>query len=149
MKEAREKSRKGTGTLLESGLITATSAGLAGSVAAVITTPIDVVKTRIMLAAAENAGRQKPGKKGVVRNLSGDGEGLVDAMGHAIKNKPSSLQIGREIVMEQGIKGLWRGGTLRALWTMLGSGLYLGTYESGRLYLAGRRGVQLNEDDLL
>lgn len=154
MEEARERSGKGTRTLLESGLITAASAGLAGSVAAVITTPIDVVKTRIMLAAAaENASQQKPAEKSVVTSLKHGGEeGLVDAMGHAIRNKPSrksSLQIGREVVMEQGIKGLWRGGALRALWTMLGSGLYLGTYESGRLYLARGRGVQLNENDLL
>jgi hypothetical protein len=125
---------------------------LAGGAAAVITTPIDVVKTRIMLAAAENAALQKPGKKSVVRSLKDGGEGLVDAMGHAIRKKPnrkSSLQIGREIVMEQGIKGLWRGGALRALWSMLGSGLYLGTYESGRLYLARGRRVQLNENDML
>jgi len=151
MKQVREKSGKGRGTLLENGLITAASAGLAGGVAAVITTPVDVVKTRIMLMAAENASRQKPDRKSVVRSLKDGEEGLVDAMGHVVRKKSSrksSLQIGREVVMEQGIKGLWRGGALRALWSMFGSGLYLGTYESGRLYFARRR-IQLNENDLL
>jgi hypothetical protein len=31
---------------------------------------------------------------------------------------------------------------------MLGSGLYLGVYESGRLYLAERRGEKLDPEDL-
>lgn len=37
---------------MEPALITAVSAGTAGSIAAVITTPVDVVKTRIMLSAS-------------------------------------------------------------------------------------------------
>ena len=38
-----------THTLLEGGLITAVSAGTGGSFSAVVTTPVDVVKTRIQL----------------------------------------------------------------------------------------------------
>ena len=38
---------------------------------------------------------------------------------------------------ESGVKGLFRGGLLRAAWTALGSGLYLGVYESGKDYLGG------------
>ena len=147
-----------TNTLLESGWITAVSAGTGGSVSAVITTPVDVVKTRIMLAAAESAAEdQKPDKS--ARN------GLVDATGNtvqkakeslteAVKNvtKPvsrkSSMEIARETVRENGVKGLFRGGLLRGVWTMLGSGLYLGVYESGRIWLASRRGEVVNEDDL-
>ena len=37
---------------------------------------------------------------------------------------------------------------MRAVWTMLGSGLYLGVYESGRIYLAGRREESVKEEDL-
>jgi len=145
----RERAGVRTGTLLESGLVTAASAGMAGSISAVITTPIDVVKTRIMLAAVENAvGEASDGKKTIGEALKSGG--LKDAMGHVKKpfSKKSSLQIGREIVADQGIKGLWRGGALRGLWTMLGSGLYLGTYESGRLWLAHRRGEQLNDESV-
>lgn len=83
-----------------------------------------------LLPQLKNAAQHKPDGKSVVRRLKDSGEGLVDALGHGTMKKPSrksSLQIGREVVMEQGIKGLWRGGALRALWSMFGSGLYLGT----------------------
>ena len=58
-----------------------------------------------------------------------------------------SMQIAREIMQEHGVKGLFRGGALRAVWTMLGSGLYLGVYESGRTYLADRRGEKAEQDE--
>ncbi|KAK1915326.1 hypothetical protein P3342_003134 [Pyrenophora teres f. teres] len=53
IKEYREDRGLTRGTIVESGCITAVSAGLAGAVAAVITTPVDVVKTRIMLSAGD------------------------------------------------------------------------------------------------
>lgn len=52
IKQYRQKSGAYTGSLMETGLTTAISAGSAGSIAAIITTPVDVVKTRIMLSAA-------------------------------------------------------------------------------------------------
>jgi solute carrier family 25 S-adenosylmethionine transporter 26 len=144
-----------TGTLLESGFITAISAGTAGSVAAVVTTPIDVVKTRIMLAASESTSQQSQSanqEKSMEKSLKGKNGSLVDAMGHAkqkLSAKKTGLQIGREIVAESGVKGLWRGGALRGVWTMLGSGLYLGVYDSGRIWLGRRRGETIDEDDLM
>ncbi|KAK5123169.1 hypothetical protein LTR85_003367 [Meristemomyces frigidus] len=151
-----------TNTLLESGMITAASAGTGGSIAAVITTPIDVVKTRIMLAAAESAGEdQKPAsqatksaKDAIVDATGNTVQSAKENLSQAVKNvsKPpsrqGSMQIAREIMAAEGIKGLFRGGALRAVWTMLGSGLYLGVYESGRIYLAGRRGETRTADDL-
>ena len=151
--------------MAESGLVTAVSAGTAGAIA-VITTPVDVVKTRVMLAAAGNAASEasagKPEKSGL--------DGLVEAFGKTIKSgkedvagaatalnplassekkgRKSAIAIWREIVAEKGAKGLWCGGALRGVWTMLGSGLYLGVYESGRIYLAGRRGENVEEEDL-
>lgn len=154
--------------MLESGLITATSAGLAGSVAAVVTTPVDVVKTRIMLAAAEGASeaQKDPKAAATTPGPSAPKEGIVDAMGQKLKagkegvasaasnvakspSRKGSLQIGREIMAEHGVKGLFRGGALRAVWTMLGSGLYLGVYESGRIYLARRNGENVDEEDIV
>ena len=147
-----------TNTLLESGLITAFSAGTGGSVSAVVTTPVDVVKTRIMLAAAEGAAEdQKPGKAGNGSIVDATGKTVQQAkasLTEAVKNvtkspsNKSSMQIAREIVQENGVKGLFRGGLLRGVWTMIGSGLYLGVYESGRIWLAINRGEKLNEDDL-
>jgi hypothetical protein len=167
IKKYRDEKGLTRGTILESGMITAFSAGSAGTVAAVITTPVDVVKTRIMLAAADDAGKEassaaksaKPGPNGLVDAFGKSVESSKDTVKSAAKNlnplispekkgKKSAWNIGREIVNEKGFKGLWRGGALRGVWTFVGSGLYLGVYESGRVYLANRRGENVNEDEL-
>ena len=158
-------------SILEHGTITAVSAGLAGSVAAWITTPVDVVKTRVMLAAGEEGARkaEEVARTRQAREReSGNGEkmladrakeklkagkdGLRDALGGAggdVWRKKSSWEITQEVVKENGVKGLFRGGALRSVWTMLGSGLYLGVYESGRIWLARRRGENIEKDQLL
>ncbi|KAF2496313.1 mitochondrial carrier [Lophium mytilinum] len=174
IRERRERRGEMKGGLAESGVITAISAGTAGAVSAVITTPVDVVKTRIMLAAAGDAvseAEKAKGGGGVQAKGKGMGkEALVDAMGKGVqssketaksvaqalnplvrpeeKGRKSAMAIGREIVREKGWRGLWRGGALRGVWTMIGSGVYLGVYESGRIYLAERRGDSINEEDL-
>jgi solute carrier family 25 S-adenosylmethionine transporter 26 len=166
----KDRDRKGVtkGTILESGIITAVSAGAAGTVAAVVTTPIDVVKTRIMLSAVDDAvaevssksSKTKPESKGLVDALgqkAGDGKATLKSAARNLnplvrpeqKGRKSAWRIGQEIVNEKGIKGLWKGGALRGIWTFIGSGLYLGVYESGRVYLASRRGEHVNEADLL
>lgn len=167
IKKYRDDKGTRTNTLFESGLITAISAGSAGSVAAVVTTPVDVVKTRIMLGAAEGALEDQSNSKSKQGSApaKGSSEGIVDAMGKSVQagkeglknavenvSKPvqrkSSMTIAKEIIRDQGVKGLFRGGALRAVWTMIGSGLYLGTYESGRIYLARRHGEELKEEDI-
>jgi len=95
--------------------ITALSAGAAGSVAAIITTPVDVIKTRIMLQASEQ----------------GSTFGEFKAF--------------KQVWKEEGMKGLWRGGALRGVWTFIGSGLYLGVYDLGRVYLGRRRGAEVDD----
>jgi len=95
--------------------VTAVSAGLAGSVAAIITTPVDVVKTRVMLQASDHG--------------SSFGE----------------LKFFNQIWREEGMKALWRGGALRGVWTFIGSGLYLGVYDLGRVYLGRRRGAEVDD----
>lgn len=166
IREYRDRRGLTTGTIYESGTITAFSAGSAGAVAAVITTPIDVIKTRIMLSAVSNATQEASQAQPKAK-----ADGLVDAFGKSVetskdavkgaarslnpmltseqKGRQSSWKIGKEIMAEKGIKGLWRGGALRCVWTFVGAGLYLGAYESGRVYLAARRGDHVNEEDFL
>lgn len=116
-------------SLVENGAITAVSAAGAGGIAAVLTNPIDVVKTRIMLAAAA------------------DDDAAATA---ASRRRKSTRTVVKEIIAERGVKGLFRGMVIRTVWTMFGAALYLSIYESGRVYLAQRRGEGLDiEDDLL
>lgn len=161
-KRYRDDKGTRTGTLLESGCITAVSAGSAGAIAAVVTTPVDVVKTRIMLSAAEGAAENQSPR---TRSSKQAADGVVDAVGKKVQagkegiksavsnvakpaSRKGSLAIAKEIMADSGVKGLFRGGALRAVWTMIGSGLYLGVYESGRIYLARRRGEDVSEEDL-
>lgn len=99
-------------SLVPAGLIAGSSAASAGSIAAFLTTPSDVVKTRMMLGAGENE--------------SG-------------KSKRGSWTVARDVFRERGIIGFFRGGLLRSAWTAIGSGLYLGTYDAAKLWLTRRQ----------
>lgn len=136
------RKRKGiaTGTIWETGTVTAVSAGSAGSIAAVVTTPIDVVKTRIMLSASDSSqkGNQKAGNR--TESQGKDAKAEVERAQQAARGgRAGGWAVGKEILRTEGVRGLFRGGALRGLWTALGSGLYLGVYESGRRYLENRR----------
>ena len=141
LQKRKEKKRGGAPVdgILERAWITAMSAGLAGIGAAWITTPIDVVKTRIMLAAGSGDDRPKTDMKSNPSNWLLHG---------AAGSRKSGFIVAREILEREGVRGLFRGALLRAGWTSIGSGLYLGCYESGRFYLESTR-EGMNEGDHL
>ncbi|KAI8623646.1 mitochondrial carrier domain-containing protein [Xylariaceae sp. FL1651] len=118
-------------SLPETGVITATSAGLAGSFAALITTPMDVVKTRMMLAAGSADQDIRQGNHERMSNTRSE------ARGHRTQG---GLAVAREVVAERGVTGLFRGALLRSVWTALGSGLYLGMYEVSKAWLTRGKG---------
>ncbi|EFX02170.1 mitochondrial carrier protein [Grosmannia clavigera kw1407] len=103
------------GQLLLVGAANGLSAGASGAVAAVVTTPSDVIKTRMMLSAGAHSDKQ---------------------MHPQHKN---ALQLTRLVYHEHGMRGMFRGGALRAAWTFVGSGLYLGTYEMAKAWLRNGR----------
>lgn len=103
---------------IETALVTGTSAALSGALAALITTPADVVKTQIMLSAGEPEARGRTKGPGIAK----------------------------EIIREKGIRGIFRGGILRALWAALGGGLYLGSYEAAKVTLQGTEKPPRSDD---
>lgn len=133
VKDYRKKHGTHSGSLLETGVITGLSAGSAGSLAAWITTPVDVVKTRLMLKAAAQG--SETNARNEVRKARAQGQSLREIANENGVKRKGGLQVAREVMTENGIKGLFRGAALRSCWTFLGSGLYLGVYESGRVYL--------------
>lgn len=132
-KDYRKRKATYTGSLLETGVITGLSAGSAGALAAWITTPVDVVKTRLMLKAAEAGSEGNATKKAEIAKGQGRPPNELASKKGVIRR--GGFQVAREVLTENGIKGLFRGAALRSCWTFLGSGLYLGVYESGRVYL--------------
>ncbi|KAE8310809.1 mitochondrial carrier domain-containing protein [Aspergillus transmontanensis] len=104
--------------VVERAVLTGVAAGVSGTVASVVTTPIDVVKTRVMLGAG---GEELKGTEKTVRKVKG------------------TLAVGREVWREEGLRGLFRGGALRSIWSAFGMSIYLGIYEGGRMYLEKRR----------
>lgn len=124
--EKRKAEGIATGSVLEIVAVTAISAGSSGSLAAVITTPIDVVKTHMMLSAFDDGAKPQDSKN--------------PSQSSNISHKTSGgLEIARQVISESGVKGLFRGALLRAVWTAFGSGLYLSVYECTRIYLRDRR----------
>ncbi|KAM5345324.1 hypothetical protein ACJ41O_011186 [Fusarium nematophilum] len=111
--------------LLETGLVTGLSAGSAGSVAAFLTTPSDVVKTRMMLSAGSRS--------------EGQGQNEVAVRMAGKRAKKGAWTVTWEVYRERGVQGFFRGAALRSGWTMLGSGLYLGTYEMAKVWLKRRK----------
>lgn len=133
--------------IFERARITALSAGLAGTGAAWITTPIDVVKTRVMLAAGDEAksdGRSTSSSKGPndPESKSRREPAIAQKSNPATSSggaRQGAFELTKQIVQTEGVRGLFRGAMLRSVWTALGSGLYLGAYEGGRFWLEERR----------
>ena len=120
----------GWSAVVERAGVTGFSGAVSGAISAVVTTPIDVVKTRMMLSAGDG----KVTAQGGCGDGAGDGEKKEKG-----KKKPSTFAVGRQIFREEGIKGLFRGGLIRVGWTAVALSLYLSIYEASRFYLENRR----------
>lgn len=90
----------------KAGLVSGASAASAGAISALVTTPLDLIKTRIMLGPS-----------------SGERKG---------KALQTTRALALDIWRREGLRGLMRGAGLRSTWTAMGAGIYLGSYEAGR-----------------
>lgn len=136
--------------LLETGYVNGISAALSGAIAAVVTSPADTVKTRMMLFAGEEREQRArfeeqeqrlrdPGTKATGKTAHHETQKQLES---AVRRQGlNGMQVARLIYQEKGVYGLFRGGLLRAAWTALGSGLYLGTYEVAKVWLKGSGGT--------
>ncbi|KAJ5527721.1 hypothetical protein N7513_011880 [Penicillium frequentans] len=107
--------------LIERAGLTGLAAGISGTFSSFVTTPIDVVKTRVMLSATDDVSRSEGGQR---QNKA---------------PKKSTLTVGKEIFRKEGTRGLFKGGAIRSVWTAVSMSLYLGLYEGGRMFLENRR----------
>lgn len=137
--------------LLETGYVNGVSAALSGAIAAVVTSPADTVKTRMMLFAGEE--RQQRARLEEQQEQRLRDPSAKAATGKAANHETqkqlenavrrqglNGVQVAKLIYQERGVYGLFRGGLLRAAWTAVGSGLYLGTYEVAKVWLKGSSG---------
>ncbi|GAB0134347.1 hypothetical protein EsDP_00002724 [Epichloe bromicola] len=116
--------------IVETGLIAGGSAGSAGAVAAFVTTPSDVVKTRMMLmAGSTHSGRET----GMTHN----------------KTNLGSWSVARTVYRERGPGGFFRGGLFRSGWTAIGSSLYLGTYDAAKVWMKRRKKAPAEDAGIL
>lgn len=117
-----DKEGGGEEPVYERAVLTGIAASISGSIASVVTTPIDVVKTRMMLAA------------------SGPGDsGSSSSRTNKVSNGESVWTVGKQVLRDEGVKGLFKGGAIRVVWTALSMSIYLSMYEGGRFYLEKRR----------
>lgn len=81
---------------------------VAGAISAAVTTPLDVAKTRIMLADSNSE----------------------------IANRAGTVFTLREVFKNQGMKGLFSGVVPRVLWISIGGAVFFGVYEEGKILFA-------------
>ncbi|KAL4969075.1 putative mitochondrial carrier protein [Aspergillus stella-maris] len=133
-----QKGNGGEEPVYERAVLTGIAASMSGSIASVVTTPIDVVKTRMMLAAS-GPGDSGSGSSGASSGSSSPGP----------KAKGESVwTVGKQVLWDEGVKGLFKGGAIRVVWTALSMSIYLSMYEGGRFYLEKRRARKADEGRL-
>ncbi|RPB21525.1 mitochondrial carrier [Terfezia boudieri ATCC MYA-4762] len=92
---------------------------LSGALAALITTPLDVLKTRIMLSR---------------RHLENP-ETITASSTSSIPKAHSAGSILREILREEGPRALMKGWAPRVMWISIGGAVFLGAYDAARAAL--------------
>ncbi|KZL80598.1 mitochondrial succinate-fumarate [Colletotrichum incanum] len=127
-----------SGTISQQVQIHTLSAGLAGASASFLFVPVDVVKTRMRLTAGGQTSlpRLFPTSVGTQGSVTRHVEHPQSRTIHG------PLRVARDVFRTEGVRGLFRGGTLTCLAAGIGSGLGLGCYEGFKQYLKGSTATQ-------
>jgi solute carrier family 25 protein 39/40 len=120
-----------------------TNGCVSGMIAAAVTTPLDVVKTRIQvgtqtvvsLARSEVRHASQPSMCNHGGALAAYHEGLTSSSNSGQKASQSILQIARNIMEEEGVAGFWRGNTARMMKVAPACAIMITTYEIGKRVL--------------
>ena len=124
-KQQQQQQEKGritavTTTTTITALESAGFGSVAGAVAAGLTTPLDVLKTQLMLGRREHVGEE-----------GGTGGGLGHGHGHGQRRgrREGAGRIMRGIWRAEGWRGFFRGFAPRVAWISVGGAIFLGTYQ--------------------
>jgi hypothetical protein len=113
--------------------VAALSASIAAGCTSGLLVPIDVIKTRMRLAAGGHGG-------------GGGGEiAAVSARAWQTPARISFLTVARETFRVEGLRGFYRGAALTMVTATIGGGMYIGCYEAGKVYFKSfvqNRGVE-------
>ncbi|KAH1488167.1 hypothetical protein LV164_006325 [Aspergillus fumigatus] len=103
---------------------------LASAAVSLLFVPVDVVKTRMRLAAGTPIYARLP-LKADIRPIppSVKAEGVSSA---------NAVAVAKGILLKEGVQGLFRGGALTCLAAGLGGGLFLGCYDALKVYFGGQ-----------
>lgn len=143
-------------SMMEQIRVSALSAAIAGSVTAGLFVPIDVVKTRMRLAAGHRitlSSQPQPYRSHQQQQQLGSAEAITKTVSataeaeiHSPRPSKASFQaIARDVLHKDGVRGLFRGAILTCVAAAVGSGLYLGCYEGVKLYF--NKGVEDMKED--
>ncbi|KAK2000809.1 mitochondrial carrier [Colletotrichum falcatum] len=143
LRRLEQKSGREKASMAQQIRVHTASAGLAGAAASLLFVPVDVVKTRMMLAAGGHA--SIPHLFPTSMKTQGSAARRSEHARPRAAHGP--LRVAREVFRAEGVRGLFRGGGLTCLAAAVGSGIGLGSYEGFKQYLRGS--PQAQEEALL
>ncbi|KAK2013617.1 mitochondrial carrier [Colletotrichum eremochloae] len=143
LKRLEQKTGQEQGSIAKQIQIHTMCAGLAGASVSLLFVPVDVVKTRMRLAAG--------GQASIPRLFPTSVKIQGNAIKHVEHAQPRTahgpLRVARDVFRTEGVRGMFRGGGLTCLAAALGSGIGLGSYEGFKQYFKGS--TQAQEEALL
>lgn len=115
---------------------------VSGTIAAAVTTPLDVLKTRSQVGVAQSSSQ----KSAAIVSVESSAAAVCCNHGGALAYRPpkattatssseSMLQMTRTIVQEEGVAGLWRGNVARMMKVAPACAIMISSYEIGKRVL--------------